>query len=247
MTPQLTAAIARLKEKGDTFGKALAEEQTLERQRPLLKEMAIRRIMERDKCSATAAKDIANSDLEYMDHKVAQGESVVAHYRAEAEYEAAKAEACQAALITPDVLLLEAENERMSAQIIELTKDVEDVVDSNRALIAQRNAAQQERNDLRRTVEDANDMMAKAHGANADLVQANRDLAGQLATANEMLGKVRHELTTVHGLQATDKPDTFLEAPKGAARAVAETSWTLDVKSLIKEIDALPGVPVGGA
>lgn len=233
MNAQLTAAIARLKEKGDELGEALAYEQGLEDQRSLLKELAIQRIIERDKCSPTTAKDIVRSDLEYMNHRNAQRAATVAHYRADAEYEAAKAEATQASLITPDALLLMASNDALLGQR-DHWKHVAN--DEHAAVVS-----------LGTEVADLQNQLRDEKQANSDLVQANRDLAGQLATANEMLGKVRHELTTIHGLQATDKPDTFLEAPKGAARAVAETSWTLDVKSLIMEIDALLGVPVGGA
>lgn len=135
MSPELTAAIARLKEKGDALGEALAAEQALEDQRSLIKEMAIRRIMDRDKCSATAAKDIVRSDLEYMNHRIAQKESVIAHYRAEAEYEAAKCEARQASLLTPDIFALDSE-------ITELREANTDLVEANRELAVQNVAYQ---------------------------------------------------------------------------------------------------------
>ena len=63
----------------------------------------------------------------------------------------------------------------------------------------------------------------------------------------KLLSKVRHELTTLHGLYVTDKPDAYSDALRdgcdasGAAKCVAEVSWSLDEKALIAEIDALIG------
>ena len=158
MNANLESAIARLREKGEAFAEALVAEQALEDERSLLKEMAIRRIMERDKCSATAAKDIVRSDLEYMNHRIAQRDSVVRHYRAEAEFWAAKAEVTQASLITPDVFAL--------------SEEVNELLQANRA----RGRACDDARLLAGTrALEIEDLKA----ANADLVQANRDLAGQ--------------------------------------------------------------------
>lgn len=109
MTPQLENAIAKLKEKAEALGEARAEEQRLEDERGLLKELAIQRIMLRDRCAATPAEKIVESDGEYMGHRIAQRYSVVKRFRADAEYQAAKAETTQASLITPDVFALSEE------------------------------------------------------------------------------------------------------------------------------------------
>lgn len=209
MNAPLTAAIANLKENGEAFGQALAHEQALERQRPLLKELAIRRIMERDKCSATAAKDIANSDLEYMNHKVAQGEAVVAHYRAEAEFEVAKAEATQASLITPSMIELNMQNESLLADRVALVR-------SNDLLNERLTEARMERD--------------KAQQVGADLENANRDLSGQLATAhadNDRLTRARNEalsdLKTLRDLlEQNAKSRALIEAADKTAFSLRE-------------------------
>ena len=62
-------------------------------------------------------------------------------------------------------------------------------------------------------------------------------------TDKELLEKLRHELTTLHGLYVTDKPNAYVDALRdgcdanGAAKCVAEVSWTLDETALIAEVD----------
>jgi hypothetical protein len=225
VTPTLTAANAKVEAKADALARAYNYEHELEDLRAAIKADAIKRIQKRDGLAATPAEKIVETDEEYFAHRGKQSAAVVARFKADAEYWAAKCEATQASLITPEVLLLESKLATLKSINRHLTHEL---------------------------VEE-NDRLTIAKGANADLVQANRELASQRAATSEMLGKARHELATVHGLQATDKPDTFSEALRdgcdasGAARAVAEVSWTLDVESLIKEIDALLGVSVEGA
>jgi len=62
-------------------------------------------------------------------------------------------------------------------------------------------------------------------------------------TDKALLKMLRHELTTLHGLYVTDKPNAYADALRdgcdasGAAKCVAEVSWTLDETALIAEID----------
>lgn len=152
MNAQLTSAIGKLKEKAEAFGQARSEEQRLEDERGLLKELAIQRIMVRDHCAATPAEKIVESDQAYMAHRIAQRASVVSRIRAEAEYHAAKGEVTYASYLTEDVILLQA---------------------ANTALLHARDHFKKE--------------SAERAEANAGLVQSNRDLAHQLAVANEMI------------------------------------------------------------
>lgn len=152
MNAQLITAIAKLKEKGEALGQARSEEQRLEDDRGILKELAIQRVMKRDKCAATPAEKIVESDIEYMEHRIAQRVSVVARFRADAEYHAAKGEVTYASLLSEDVILLQA---------------------ANTALLHARDHYKKE--------------ATERQEANAGLVQANHDLAHQLAVANEML------------------------------------------------------------
>jgi methyl-accepting chemotaxis protein len=162
----LEQAIRDLKEKGEARGVAQAYEQELEDDRAAIKADAIVRIMARDRIAATPAEKIVETDLQYLQHRADQRASIVERFKADAEYQAAKAEATQASLITPDVLILEAENEKFSRMI-------EDLDRSNRDLTKKSVALMRERDD--------------ANQANRDLVRANRDLADQLAG---MLGTI---------------------------------------------------------
>jgi hypothetical protein len=134
MTPQLESAIARLKEKGDARGWAQAYEQELEDLRAAIKADAIQRIMKRDGCAATPAEKIVETDPDYFAHRETQRASIVARFKADAEYQAAKAEATQASLLTPDVLILEADNRA-------LLSDRGSLLDANRSLLRARNEA----------------------------------------------------------------------------------------------------------
>lgn len=107
MSKQLDDLIEALKAKGEALGDARAHASQLEDQRPILKEMAIIRVMERDKISSHAAKDIVKTDVAYMEHRTVQRAAGIALCRAEAEYEAAKAAATQASLITPSMIELQ--------------------------------------------------------------------------------------------------------------------------------------------
>lgn len=173
MNAQLDAAIARLKESGEALAQARSEEQRLEDERPLLKELAIIRIMARDGSAATRAEKIVESDSEYMAHRIAQRGSVVARFKADAEYWAAKCEATQASLITQDVLTLEAENVKFSRMIDDLDRESTEL---RKKLVA-----------TMRARDDANN-------ANADLVRANRELAGELVTASETINLLNESL-----------------------------------------------------
>jgi hypothetical protein len=153
MTPQLAAAIESLKEKGQALGEARALEQQLEDERALIKEMAIIRIMGKNKCASTPAEKIVESDLEYMNHRIAQRASVVARFRADAEYQAAKAEATQAALITPSMIDLEATNAELAHHVSQLSANVDDLVEANHSLLRARNEALNQLATADRTIE----------------------------------------------------------------------------------------------
>ena len=149
MTPQLDAAISKLKEKGEALGIALTLEQSLEDDRAAIKADAIRRIMVRDGIAATPAEKVVETDEAYFLHREKQRASIVARLRADAEYWAAKAQATQASLITPDVFNLETENERRALEIEERRGEIEEVVNANHSLLSQRNHANAERNAAR--------------------------------------------------------------------------------------------------
>lgn len=198
MTPQLTAATAKLKEKGEARGEAQAYEQQLEDERAIVKEMAIIRVMERDHSAATRAEKIVESDSEYMAHRIAQRASVVARFRADAEYWAAKAEATQASLTTPDVFNLEAKNAVQEKIIDQLDSANKELTKRTVALMRERDDARYEaREEVRGTILLITDTNARLQAANADLVQANRDLAEQIAAANEMIAVYQSRIPVV--------------------------------------------------
>jgi hypothetical protein len=142
MNAHLQSSIALLRVAGTVLGEARAYEQQLEDERPLIKEMAIIRIMEKDKIAATRAEKIVESDLEYMKHRVAQRASIVARFRADAEYHAAIAEATQASLITPDLFALEA--------------DLAELAEANNSLLHARKEAEKIARDFENRLNDAN-------------------------------------------------------------------------------------------
>lgn len=180
MSPELTAAISRLREKGDELARAYNYEHELEDDRAAVKADAIQRIMKRDGCAATPAEKIVETDLAYLRHREEQRSSLVARFKADAEYWAAKCEATQASLVTPDVMLLEADNRA-------LMSDRGGLLDANRSLLIQRN----EGLDI---IADLKGILVKVSGANTDLVEANRELAEQLVTANDELVYLRDQL-----------------------------------------------------
>lgn len=59
------------------------------------------------------------------------------------------------------------------------------------------------------------------------------------------LEHARHELTTLHGLVATDTPHAYQEAlssgsdPDGAWNTYTEQTWKIDTSGVMQEIDAL--------
>lgn len=171
----LEILLEELVAKGEALGDAMAHEQQLEDERPLLKEMAIIRIMERDKCAATPAEKIVKSDLEYMNHRIAQRASVVARFRAEAEYEAAKAAATQASLITPSMIELQAKNTALEVML----------------------KASKRETDLRETA------LRRANGYLADRIRDNEEmgrqiqkLTGQLEIADRTIDRLEQREVT---------------------------------------------------
>lgn len=138
MNAQLTAAIAKVKEKGEAMGVALTLEQELEDDRAAIKADAINRVMERDGVAATRAEKVVETDHEYFHHRAKQRMSIVARFKADAEYWAAKVEATQASLITPDVLALEAEISELREAIDEITSLARDLKAENKSLAADR-------------------------------------------------------------------------------------------------------------
>jgi hypothetical protein len=103
----LTELLEELKAKAEALADALNHESELEDDRAAIKADAIVRIMKRDSLAATPAEKIVETDEQYFKHRAAQRASVVARFRADAEYEAAKAAATQASLITPSMIELQ--------------------------------------------------------------------------------------------------------------------------------------------
>lgn len=89
------------------LGLARAAEQALEDERPLVKSAAIRRLMGTENPetgkphSASSAEKVVETDAEYMAHRRAQRDAVVATQEAWGRYEAAKQRAALAVQLTP--------------------------------------------------------------------------------------------------------------------------------------------------
>lgn len=113
----LDAALVILMMKGVALGQALALEQELEDDRAAIKADAIVRVMKRDGLAATPAEKIVETDEQYFQHRAKQSASIVARYRADAEYHAAKAAATQASLITPNAI-------ELRATVVALSRDL---------------------------------------------------------------------------------------------------------------------------
>jgi hypothetical protein len=111
------SALARLIYAGEALGEALAREQELEDDRAAIKADAIVRVMKRDGLAATPAEKIVETDEQYFLHRAAQNASIVARFRADAEYHAAQAAATQASLITPSMVELKAKISSLEAQL----------------------------------------------------------------------------------------------------------------------------------
>jgi len=163
MNAGLDAAIAKLKEKGEAAGVALTLEQSLEDDRAAIKADAIKRIMTRDGCAATPAEKVVETDADYFAHREKQRASIVARFRADAEYWAAKCEATQASLITPTMIELEAQLRTGQTAIDAATKAVDEATRVNAELFD--------------TVSLLKNENVRLQGANVALVKANRDLA----------------------------------------------------------------------
>lgn len=106
-----------LKAKGEALGDATAHEQELEDDRAAIKADAVTRIMKRDNLAATPAEKIVETDEEYFRHRAKQRASIVARFRADAEYEAAKAAATNASLHTPSIIELKVQVSRLKREI----------------------------------------------------------------------------------------------------------------------------------
>jgi hypothetical protein len=104
----LELLLEQLTAKGEALGNALAHEQELEDDRAAIKADAIVRVMKRDGLAATPAEKVVETDEQYFQHRARQRASIVARYRADAEYKAANAAATQASLITPVMVELQA-------------------------------------------------------------------------------------------------------------------------------------------
>jgi hypothetical protein len=181
------SALARLIYAGEALGLALTLEQSLEDDRAAIKADAIRRVMKRDGTAATVAERVVETDADYFAHREKQRASIVARFRADAEYWAAKAQATQASLITPDVFALSGEINELTISVLNANDRVNEYAGTVNLLKAENARRQEEIGE----VVDANRSLLRARNevqaANTDLVQANRDLAEQLAiAANEM-------------------------------------------------------------
>jgi hypothetical protein len=164
MTPQLESAIAKLKEKGEALGRARAYEQQLEDERGLIKELAIIRIMGKNKCAATPAEKIVESDPDYMEHRIAQRTSVVTRFRAEAEFWAAKVEATQASLITPDVFALSEEINELTISVLNANDKITEYAGTLKLLREENARLQRELNASRLTHNESITMRLTAAG-----------------------------------------------------------------------------------
>ena len=137
---------------------AQAHEQELEDDRAAIKADAIQRIMKREGLAATPAEKIVETDEAYFLHRQRQRFSVVDRFKADAEYQAAKAEATQASLITPDMIELEVKSERLSIA-------VKEVLAANRSLLQARNEALAMVESLHNQLRDANKTIADLEAA----------------------------------------------------------------------------------
>jgi hypothetical protein len=117
--------LATLTAKAEALGDATAHEQELEDDRAAIKADAIVRIMARDKIAATPAEKIVETDQEYFKHRAAQRASIVARFRAEAEYEAAKAAATRASLITPSMVELQAKIAGLEKELKQAKREID--------------------------------------------------------------------------------------------------------------------------
>lgn len=121
----LTLLLEELRAKGEALGDALAHEQELEDDRAAIKADAIVRIMKRDSLAATPAEKIVETDEEYFKHRARQRASIVARYRADAEYHAAIAAAVQASLVTPSMIELQSKISGLEKDLKQAKRDVD--------------------------------------------------------------------------------------------------------------------------
>lgn len=83
-------AIVAIEQAAERLAVACKMEMILEDERPIVKALAVKRIMARDNLAATPAEKIVESDMEYLDHRKRQYDAVVEKQRAYGAYEAAK-------------------------------------------------------------------------------------------------------------------------------------------------------------
>jgi DNA repair exonuclease SbcCD ATPase subunit len=114
-----------VKAKAEALADALNHESEIEDDRAAIKADAIVRIMARDKIAATPAEKIVETDEEYFKHRATQRASIVARFRAEAEYEAAKAAATRASVITPSMVELQAKNAGLEKDLKQAKREVD--------------------------------------------------------------------------------------------------------------------------
>jgi hypothetical protein len=118
MSPALENATAKVRATADALARAYNYEDELKDLRAAIKADAIKRVMKRDGLAATVAEKIVETDAEYFAHREKQRESVVLRFKADAEYWAAKVEATQASLITPDVFALTEEIDELTISVL---------------------------------------------------------------------------------------------------------------------------------
>lgn len=114
--------LAALTAKAEALADAHNHETQLEDDRAKVKAEAIERICIRDNLKATPAEKIVETDEGYAEHRAKQRASIIARFRADAEYEAAKAALTRAALITPPMaeLITKAANSKRALELKEI-------------------------------------------------------------------------------------------------------------------------------
>lgn len=163
------SALARLIYAGEALGDATAHEQELEDDRAAIKADAIVRVMKRDGLAATPAEKIVETDEEYFKHRAKQRASIVARFRADAEYQVAKATATQASLITPAMIELQ-------TKIAGLEKDLKQ---AKREVDLREIATRRANGYLADRIRDVEQLNAQC----AELAETNRGLTAELNAA----------------------------------------------------------------
>jgi hypothetical protein len=146
---QLLAAIVA---KAEAAADALNYESQLEDDRAEVKAQAIERICIRDNLKATPAEKIVETDEGYAAHRAKQRASIIARFRADAEYKAAELRAVRAA--NPQVEALERENVNLCNEITRILRQRDELAQQVGDLSIELGQAKRERDEARDAAAD---------------------------------------------------------------------------------------------